>query len=444
MNATVNAAWAVLLTALTAAWTVQTRPAAERLAVVPVALGLAVVILLRHRRPGPMLLLALAVGALQLLLDVPVNPLSLALVLVVFTNAALREGWASRLAMAVALAAPPIAAVRWPPAPDFDEALADTFLGTLVLVMAWVLGYSVRTRRAYRAELAERAARLERERQALAREREALAAAAVAAERSRIVREVHDVVAHDVSAMVVQADGAAHVLDTDPGQVRTALGTIAETGRQALAELRRLVTVLCGTSDAAEPGAYAPQPGVAELPDLVAEARGAGMDVDLRVEGAPRPLPSGVQLTVYHLVREALRNSRQHAGPRAGAQVRLQYAEDELVVLVEDDGVPADADRPAGPGRRERPDHGLLRMRERVRTVGGSMVAGPRPGGGFRVSAVLPVRHDACRDAARDAVPGALRGRGGPREAGRRAVAAPGAGRPCATEGGEEETGPHP
>ena len=408
MHTAVNTAWAVLLTALTAVWAVQTRPAtADRLAVVPVALGLAVVVALRHRRPGPMLLLALAVGVVQLLLDVPANPLSLALVLVVFTNAAAHDGWASRLAMAAALCAPPIAAVRWPPAEDLPAALAGTLLPTLTLVTAWVLGYSVRTRRAYRAELARRAARQRREREALAREREARAAAAVAAERSRIARELHDVVAHDVAVIVVQADGASRVLDTDPGQARTALGTIADTGRQALAELRRLVDVLRPSDEA---DAYAPQPSVAELADLVARARDDGLPVDLRVEGAERPLPRSVQLAVYHLVRQALSRrpadadtdtdaragspAGRRSGARAGVRVRLRYAEDAVTLLVEDDGAsprPAPAPSPdSSPGA----DHALPRMRERVAMLGGSLTVRPRPDGGRRLRAVLPLRRE--------------------------------------------------
>lgn len=419
-----NAGWAALLLGLTGVWAARARDgAAELLAVVPVAAGLVTVLVLRHRYPRAMLLLALAVGGLQLLLDVPLNPLTLAIMVIIFTNAALPVRWASRLALGMALLAPPVAAARWPPrAMDPADALVDTFFLTAFGVLAWVLGYSVRHRRAYEAELADRSARLARERTALARERQALdrerqarAEAAVTVERSRIARELHDVVAHSVSVMVVQADGAVQVMDDDPARARGALTAISATGRQALAELRRVLDVLRPSGETAAHDAYLPQPGLAQVAELVEGARQGGLAVDFRTEGTPGPLPSSVELTVYHLVREALRNSAQHAGPRTGVRVRLRHDEDELALLVEDDGSPppdpprpgarttappAKADTPSRSDEgwatgREAPDspgHGLLRMRERVHMAGGSLTAGPRPGGGFRLQAVFPLQ----------------------------------------------------
>ena len=187
---------------------------------------------------------------------------------------------------------------------------------TVPFVLAWVLGDSMRTRKAYLAQLEERAARLERE-------REAQAKVAVAAERARIARELHDVVAHNVSVMVVQADGAAYVMDSSPTRRRTALETISMTGRQALAEMRRLLGVL-RTGEHQEAGEYVPQPGRPA-------DRGPGRDGPRRRASpstsrsrAPRaPLPSGVELTAYRIVQEALTNTRKHGGPDAGASVRL-------------------------------------------------------------------------------------------------------------------------
>lgn len=177
---------------------------------------------------------------------------------------------------------------------------------TVPFALAWVLGDSVRTRRAYLSQLEERAARLERE-------REAQSKVAVAAERARIARELHDVVAHNVSVMVVQADGAAYVLDTAPDQAKKALETISGTGRQALAEMRRLLGVL-RTGEHQESGEYVPQPDVDQLDDLIEEVRTAGLPVDYKIEGTPRPLPSGVELTAYRIVQEALTNTRKHGG----------------------------------------------------------------------------------------------------------------------------------
>ena len=150
--------------------------------------------------------------------------------------------------------------------------------------LAWVLGDSMRTRRAYFAQLEERAARLEKE-------REAQAKVAVAAERARIARELHDVVAHNVSVMVVQADGAAYVLDAAPDQAKKALETISGTGRQALAEMRRLLGVL-RTGEHEEGGEYVPQPDVEQLDDLIEQCRTSGLPVDYKIEGTPRRCPA--------------------------------------------------------------------------------------------------------------------------------------------------------
>jgi signal transduction histidine kinase len=352
--------------------------------IVPVILLLCLVIALRRRMPEKMLLLAIGLGVAQLALDVEVKAADFAFLVIAYTVAATGTRWASWLALASGLCAAPLAQLRWPN--EESSALANfaqmIFL-TIPFALAWVLGDSIRTRRAYFAQLEERAARLEKE-------REAQSKVAVAAERARIARELHDVVAHNVSVMVVQADGAAYVLDAAPDQAKKALETISSTGRQALAEMRRLLGVL-RTGEHQEGGEYVPQPDVEQIEDLVEQCRGSGLPVDFKIEGTPRQLPSGVELTAYRIVQEALTNTRKHGGPNAGASVRLVYFDDGLGLLVEDDGKGAPHEL-YEEGGADGAGHGLIGMRERVGMVGGTLDAGPRPGGGFRISALLPLK----------------------------------------------------
>ncbi|KUO17328.1 sensor histidine kinase [Streptomyces dysideae] len=352
--------------------------------IVPVVLLLCLVVALRRRMPEKMLLLAGALGVAQLVLDVAPTPANFAMLVITYTVAATGARWASRLALAVGLCAAPLAQLRWP---ENESSVLGTIalmiFTTVPFALAWVLGDSIRTRRAYFAQLEERATRLEKE-------REAQAKVAVAAERARIARELHDVVAHNVSVMVVQADGAAYVLDSAPDQAKKALETISSTGRQALAEMRRLLGVL-RTGEHQEGGEYVPQPDVEQIDDLVQQCRSSGLPVDFKVEGTPRPLPSGVELTAYRIVQEALTNTRKHGGPNAGASVRLVYFDDGLGLLVEDDGKGAPHELYEEGGADGR-GHGLIGMRERVGMVGGTLDAGPRPGGGFRISALLPLK----------------------------------------------------
>ncbi|WP_028810304.1 sensor histidine kinase [Streptomyces flavidovirens] len=384
----VDSFWAVLLFGFSLLWAVEASMGTEpRIAAFPIITLLCLVVALRRRAPEKMLLLAIAMGVAQLVFDVEVNPADWAMLVIIYTVAA-SDGprWISRLALMGGLAAAPLAQLRWPADPGNSSALESVFfmvVMALPFALAWVLGDSMRTRRAYFAELEERAARLEKE-------REAQSKVAVAAERARIARELHDVVAHNVSVMVVQADGAAYVLDASPAQARQALETISTTGRQALAEMRRLLGVL-RTGEHQESGEYVPQPDVEQIEDLVEQVRTAGLTVDFKVEGTPRPLPSGVELTAYRIVQEALTNTRKHGGPEAGASVRLVYFDDGLGLLVEDDGRGA-AHELYEDGGADGQGHGLIGMRERVGMVGGTLDAGPRPGGGFRISALLPLK----------------------------------------------------
>ncbi|ARF63366.1 MULTISPECIES: sensor histidine kinase [Streptomyces] len=357
----------------------------ERIIAIPVALALSTVVALRRRVPEKMLLLAILVGLVQLVAGVRPGIGNFAMLVITYTVATIGERWASRLALVCSLSAAALSQLRWEAEPggSWAQTVFVTIIMTVPFVLAWVLGDSLRTRRAYFDQLEERAARLERE-------REAQSKVAVAAERARIARELHDVVAHNVSVMVVQADGAAYVMDAAPDQAKQALETISSTGRQALAEMRRLLGVL-RTGDAPESGEYVPQPDVEQIEDLVEQVRQTGLEVDFKVEGTPRPLPSGVELTAYRVVQEALTNTRKHGGPDAGASVRLVYFDDGLGLLIEDDGRGA-AHELYEDGGADGAGHGMIGMRERVGMVGGTLDAGPRPGGGFRISALLPLR----------------------------------------------------
>jgi len=260
-----------------------------------------------------------------------------------------------------------------------DLTVIDVVANYIVFGTGWILGDNVHTRRKYVAELEDKAVRLEAE-------RGAQASRAVVEERSRIARELHDVVAHSLSVMTVQAGAARRLLDrsgADP-QVREAIATVEATGREALTELRRAVGVL---REEGESVGLSPQPGVADLPSLVARAQEAGLSVELTMEGEPRPLPSGVDLSAYRIAQEALTNAFKHAGP-AHAVVRVCYGTDVLEVQVVDDGRGAAANltpTAAGGG------HGLVGMRERVALFGGELRAGPRAGGGYEVKARLPL-----------------------------------------------------
>ncbi|MEU8380370.1 sensor histidine kinase [Streptosporangium sp. NPDC048865] len=238
----------------------------------------------------------------------------------------------------------------------------------------WMAGIYANTRRRYLEGLEERAERAERERDQQAR-------LAAAAERARIARELHDVVAHNVSVIIVQADGAGYAIDSDPEQARRAMEAVSATGRRALAEMRRMVGVLRADGVQEE---YAPQPGLSQLDGLLAQVRESGLPVDLRVSGVPRELPEGEQLTVYRIVQEALTNTLKHGGPDSRATVEMEYGVRELLVRVTDDG--RGTATPAREG-----GHGLVGMRERVALFGGSVAARPGPGGGFQVVARLPI-----------------------------------------------------
>ena len=256
--------------------------------------------------------------------------------------------------------------------------LAQSFIlayNVVVLSLPWVLGAVIRSLRDHDRELADRAAELQREREENARQ-------AVFAERVRIARELHDVVAHHVSVMGVQAGAARRVMERQPDKAAEALSSIEMSSRQAVLELDRLLGFLRRADEVDD---LAPQPGLAQLGDLVAQAAQGALTVDLSIEGDPRPLSPTLEVSAYRVVQEALTNTRKHSAG-ATATVRVCYGPATLEVEILDDGT-VRADRPMG----SEAGHGLIGMRERAALHGGHLRAGPRPEGGFGVLATFPL-----------------------------------------------------
>jgi signal transduction histidine kinase len=264
-----------------------------------------------------------------------------------------------------------VAALMAISAVSHDTTLNGTLFPAGIQVASFACGRLLRNRMLMSRALADEAARLELD-------REARAQAAVGEERTRIAREMHDVVAHTMAIMVVQAGAARRVLDRDPEAAERSLVTVEETGRMALTELRRLLGFL--REDA--PPEFAPQPALGDLEGLLDRARAAGLPVEMISDGTPFELDSGVELAVYRTVQEALTNTLKHAGPGAQASVTLRWHDDSLEVAVLDTG--------GGGSDIEGSGQGLTGMRERIAMVGGEVNARPRPDGGFAVRATIP------------------------------------------------------
>jgi signal transduction histidine kinase len=245
------------------------------------------------------------------------------------------------------------------------------FIGVLFTIV-WLAGNALGAKLSQYKQAEERAERLEREREERAR-------AAVAEERARIARELHDVVGHSVSVMTVQASGVRRLLRPDQEREREALLIVEQTGREALAEMRRLVGVLRRPEEAP---ALAPQPSLQHVDKLVEQVRESGLAVDLKVEGEPANLPASVDLAGYRLVQEGLTNTLKHAHA-AKAEVLVRYGNGEVELVVADDG--------NGTGGGDGGGHGLVGLRERISVCGGELETGPRPGGGYEVRARLPM-----------------------------------------------------
>ena len=317
-------------------------------------------LLWRRRWPLAVVVAVTAVALAIVALDARLLPFQLAVALYTLaassdTRAARLTGIASIATITVALAA------------NGTAQFGDSAARVVFLVAAWLLGDSIGSRRAYVGEIEEKARRLERE-------REAEAQRMVAEEQSRIARELHDVVAHALSVIVVQAAAADDVFEVEPRRAREPIRAIELAARAALGDLRRVLGII---QDGAE---YEPQPGLARLDSLVEQVRATGLDVALEFQGTARPLPAAVDLSAYRIVQEALTNTLKHAGAEH-ATVSVRYG-DELALEIRDDG---------SGGTDANGGSGLVGMRERVAMLGGRVDTGPRPDGGYLVSAQIPI-----------------------------------------------------
>ena len=323
---------------------------------------------LRRVWPGPVFLWTLVAAAVLAQWPAHGTLFPVALAIALYTVAATMRR-AEALAAAALAAGVVVLVVAQDGTRHWALAITDAvgFAGAVLLV-----GLYVGTRRAYLAELRDRAQRLERE-------RDASSALAAAEERARIAREMHDSVAHHLTVIVALSDGALRAVTRSPDEACDAIRDVSGTARQALAETRRLLGVLRGGSGQES---RQPLPGLADLDDLVARVRAAGLPVRYERTGAAADLPTGVQLAVFRLVQEALTNTMKHAGPRASAAVRLQVSPGEVRVDVEDDGTGGTAEPGAAGG-------GLTGMRERIKAFGGELDCGPRDPRGWRVTARL-------------------------------------------------------
>jgi signal transduction histidine kinase len=243
------------------------------------------------------------------------------------------------------------------------------------MILPLILGREAHRREQRSLELEARAIRAEFE-------RERRASDAVSEERGRIARELHDVVAHEVTIMTIQAAAAGKVLASDPDQARVALGAIEQSGHRALTEMRRLLGLIRTDVDAD----LAPQPGLDLLETLIDVMNDSGISVELRIEGTPRSVPSGIDLNAYRIIQECLTNVVKHGGPGVSAVVLVSYTDAELQVAVTDDGMGA-AQALTGNGSGQ----GHVGMRERVALINGTLVTGPRPGGGYGMRATIPL-----------------------------------------------------
>jgi signal transduction histidine kinase len=345
-------------------------------AIVPLAVGQGLVLLARRHRPAAVLAATAAAGVFMIVAGYPSGTASFGVYCAAYAAAVYRPGGeGTDLAVTLRHAAPVLAAAvavgLATLAPEARQPSAWGWLPAGALIAAsWVLGYAIRTRRAYIAELEDRAARLEAE------EGER-AARAVVDERLRIARELHDVIGHSISLTLVQAEAAARSARANPDAVPAFLARISAASRQALAEMRHVLAVLRPDGEAD----ISPQPGLGELGDLVTRLKASGLETRLGIE--PMDLPPGVALTVYRIVQESLTNVLKHAGPAARADVTVVRSGGSVQVTVRDDG--------AGPsGRVPGTAHGIIGMRERAAAYGGTVRAGARQGGGFEVEALIP------------------------------------------------------
>jgi len=341
---------------------------------VPVLLALILPLAVRRRYPVAVFVMVSVAALAQWLLTTKVGVYDFAFLVALYSVAAHTPRRMSLPAAGIGLLGSLLAQLQ------AYEQRGTRFLGVItpitVVTAVWLVGHGLRGRRQHLAEVEERAVRLERERDALAR-------AAVAEERARIAREMHDVVAHSVAVMIAQSEGASVAIHTAPEQAERALEVISQCGRTALAELRRMLNVLRETSDVAT---TVPQPGLAQLEPLVTAIRASGLPVRFTREGLQTPVDPTLALAVYRIVQEALTNVLRHSGPDTATQLTCRRTPDAIEVEIVDAGRPGGAPRAHAIG----PGHGLTGMRERVALFGGTFAAGPTPTGGWQVRALLP------------------------------------------------------
>jgi signal transduction histidine kinase len=330
------------------------------------------------RRTAPLAVLATTLAATVAIVALGEDPSGATVLIALYTTAALCELRVSLVALAATAATAATLSALTIDAPGREaSATSGAIIAAGLSVGIWALGAYAQTRRRYVRELQQRAAAAERE-------REQLAWIAVHEERASIARELHDIVAHSVSVMLVGVRGARDVLRSAPETAAETLARVERSGEQSLAELRRILALLREPQQTAE---SRPQPSLAELDELVASYRDAGLPVRLEVIGEPLRLPGGVELSVYRIVQEALTNTLKHADP-SNVTVTLAFRDARLELEVVDDGTPT-TPGPATTGQ------GIIGMRERVALLGGELQTGPREGGGFRVVARLPLGGEA-------------------------------------------------
>ncbi len=345
--------------------------------------ALIVPLVFRRRAPMPVFLVVAAVAFLQWLVTVP--GLADAALLVALYTVALECAWALVvIAATITEAGVVMATVRWVPTGNHFKSLV--FLSGLAFA-ALLAGVVVRTLRSQLDWLAERAQRLEIE-------RDQQASLAAAAERARIAREMHDVVSHNLQVMVTLADAASAAQTTNPERAAEVMHEVSSTGRQALTDMRRMLGVLRDERPDGTDAPLAPQPGLGELDALADRVRGTGLPVTLQRSGRPFPVTDAAGLTVYRIVQEALTNALKHAHAPASVEVRLEFDEPDVSVRVTDDGCSRPAPGPAlghasAPALVRDRGHGVAGMAERAASFGGSLEAGPRTGGGWEVVATL-------------------------------------------------------
>ncbi|MCW2526771.1 MAG: putative two-component sensor [Pseudonocardiales bacterium] len=327
----------------------------------------------RRRWPWTVFAVVASVGAVQWLTDVPLAA-DAALVVALYTVAAFCPRRRALIAAGVIEIGVVLASVRF--APTGDGVVASLVLLSGMVAAALFSGMTLRTRRQYLAALTERAIRLERE-------RDQQAQLAATAERSRIARELHDVIAHSLSVMITLADAAVLVNETDSAQAREAMSQVAATGRVSMAEMRRLLGVL--REDASGTAELAPQPGLDRMESLVGEVRATGLPVELVTTGTPRSLPLTEQSAVYRIVQEGLTNALKHADDPSLVRVEISWSTTALGIDIVDNG------RDRGKSASRGAGHGLVGMRERAGLFNGTVESGPTSIGGWRVHATFPL-----------------------------------------------------